>query len=103
MLPVKSADKYYISVPPKIQIEVDIDADLDETRSETSYIQQKTDKLFEFGVEKVIWVLSDSKKVIVATPLANWEVIDWHKDIEVIDDVCFCIGKYLLEEGSPFA
>jgi hypothetical protein len=103
VLPVKSTDKNYISVAPKIQIEVDIQADLDDIHSETNYIRQKTDKLFEFGVEKVIWVLSESKSVIVATPHANWEIIDWHKDIDVIDGISFCIGRYLKEEGSPFA
>lgn len=102
-LSVAQADKHYASIPPKIQIEIDIDADLDETRSETSYIQQKTDKLFEFGVEKVIWVLSDSKKVIVAVPDENWQIIDWHKEIEVVEGVRFCVGRYLQEEGSPFA
>lgn len=102
-LSVAQADKHYSSIPPKIQIEIDIDAELDETRSETSYIQQKTDKLFEFGVEKVIWVLSDSKKVIVAVPDENWQIIDWHKEIEVVEGVGFCVGRYLQEEGSPFA
>lgn len=103
VLPVKAADKYYISVPPKVQIEVDIAAELEGMLSETSYLQQKTDKLFQFGVEKVIWVLSDSKKVIVAIPNDNWKIIDWHKEIEIIDGIGFCIGRYLKDEGSPFA
>lgn len=102
-LSVAQADKHYATLPPKIQIEVDINADMDEELSETSYIQQKTDKLLAFGVEKVIWVLSDSKKVIVATPHDNWQMIDWHKEIEVVDGVGFCIGGYLKEEGSVFA
>ncbi|WP_421797502.1 Uma2 family endonuclease [Haliscomenobacter sp.] len=102
-LSAAQADKHYATLPPKIQIEVDINADMDEELSETSYIQQKTDKLLTFGVEKVIWVLSDSKKVIVATPHDNWQMIDWHKDIEVVDGVGFCIGRYLKEEGSEFA
>lgn len=102
-LSAAQADKHYATIPPKIQIEVDINADMDEELSETSYIQQKTDKLLAFGVEKVIWVLSDSKKVIVATPHDNWQMIDWHKDIEVVDGVGFCIGGYLKEEGSEFA
>lgn len=99
---VAQADKHYATIPPKIQIEVDINADTDGGFVET-YINKKTDKLFEFGVEKVIWVLSESKKVVVATPNANWEIIDWHKEIEVIDGISFCIGKYLKDEGSPFA
>jgi len=99
---VAQADKHYATIPPKIQIEVDINADTEGGLVET-YINKKTDKLFEFGVEKVIWVLSESKKVVVATPNANWEIIDWHKEIEVIDGISFCIGKYLMDEGSPFA
>jgi Uma2 family endonuclease len=99
---VAQANKHYATVPPKIQIEVDVNADTENELIET-YINKKTDKLFEFGVEKVIWILSDSKKIIVATPTANWEIIDWNKDIEVIDGVSFCIGKYLQEGGSPFA
>lgn len=102
-LSAAQADKHYATLPPKIQIEVDINADMEEELSETSYIQQKTDKLLAFGVEKVIWVLSDSKKVIVATPHDNWQMIDWHKVIEVVDGVGFCIGGYLKEEGSVFA
>ena len=102
-LSAAQADKHYATLPPKIQIEVDINADMEEELSETSYIQQKTDKLLAFGVEKVIWVLSDSKKVIVATPHDNWQMIDWHKEIEVVDGVGFCIGGYLKEEGSVFA
>lgn len=99
---VAQADKHYATIPPKIQIEVDINADTEGGFVET-YINKKTDKLFEFGVEKVIWVLSESKKVIVATPNANWEIIDWHKEIEIIDGIGFCIGRYLKDEGSPFA
>ncbi len=99
---VAQANKHYAVVPPKIQIEVDINADTENELIET-YVNKKTDKLFEFGVEKVIWVLSDSKKIIVATPTANWEIIDWNKNIEVLDGVSFCIGKYLQEGGSPFA
>lgn len=102
-LTVRLADKQYASVPPKIQIEVDINADTEDFASPVSYTYLKTEKLFEFGVEKVIWILSESKKIMVATPRENWQVVDWHKDIEVIEGLSFCIGKYLKEEGSPFA
>jgi Uma2 family endonuclease len=99
---VAQANKHYATIPPKIQIEVDLNADTDGGLIET-YIHKKTDKLFEFGVEKVIWVLSESKKVIVATPNTDWQIIDWHKEIEIIDGIRFCIGRYLTDEGSPFA
>lgn len=101
-LSVKEANKHYLTIPPKINIEVDIDADT-ETFGQESYIYQKTEKLLNFGVEKVIWILSANKKVLVATQNENWQVINWHKDIEILDDLSFNIGKYLQENESPFA
>lgn len=102
-LSVKTANKTYAKVPPKIQIEVDIDADIEGFESPDNYMYIKTNKLLEFGVEKVIWLMSSSKRVLVATQNENWQVIDWHKDIEVMEGISFNIGKYLKEEGSPFA
>ena len=65
-----------ISVPPKIQIEVDIDAHLGAFGTPDGYIYTKTDKLLQFGVEKVIWLTSESRKVLVATKDENWSIID---------------------------
>lgn len=102
-LPIKSADKHYISVPPKIQIEVDIDADIEDFDTPNAYIHLKTDKLLAFGVEKVIWVISESKKVMIATKDENWQIANWHQDIEVIEGISFNIGQYLQEGESPYA
>ena len=63
----------------------------------------KTNKLLEFGVAKVIWVMSSSKRVMIATPTDDWRIVDWHKDIEVLDGISFNIGQYLKSEGSEFA
>ncbi len=52
-LPVKSGNKHYASVPPKIQIEVDIDADLENFDMPDAYIFAKTEKLLDFGLEKM--------------------------------------------------
>lgn len=102
-LPVKAADKHYASVAPKIQIEVDIDADIEDFEFPEAYINLKTDKLLAFGVEKVIWVISESKKVMVATKDENWQIANWHQDIEVIEGISFNIGQYLQEGESPYA
>jgi hypothetical protein len=91
------------TVPPKIQIEVNIDADTEDFGSPDNYVFKKTEKLLNFGVEKVIWIMSDTKKVIVATKNANWEIIDWKKKIEIMNNIDFNIGQYLKENGSPFA
>ncbi len=102
-LPLKAADKYYASVPPKIQIEVDIDADIEDFDTPNAYIHLKTDKLLAFGVEKVIWILSESKKVMIATKDENWQISNWHKDIEIIEGLSFNIGQYLQAGESPYA
>jgi hypothetical protein len=98
------ADKHYALVPPKIQIEVDIDADLESFETPDAYIYAKTEKLLDFGVEKMIWIMSESKRVLVATKgEEDWQVINWNKEIEIIDSISFNIGKYLKDEESPFA
>lgn len=63
---------------------------------------QKTQKLLDFGVEMVIWISSNSKKVLVATSQTDWSVSSWHKNIIVLDDVFINIGAYLEQEESPF-
>lgn len=90
----------YVDVPAFCVIEVDIQAEWDDANmTEVEFIGLKTQKLFDFGTQKLIWVLSRSKKIIVAEPGKNWEIIDWNKEIELIDGVTFNVGKYLADEG----
>ncbi len=51
----------------------------------------------------MIWVLSNSENVNLATKVKNWEIIDLHKGIEVFDGIEFNLGQFQKEEGSPFA
>ncbi len=97
-LSTSKIDKHYLDVPPKIDIEIDVNIDTTDF-TEQSYIFQKTDRLLSWGVEKVIWVLSESKKVIVAEQGKDWLLIDWSKDIEIIDGVMFNISQYLEKSG----
>jgi hypothetical protein len=92
-------DIHYVSVPAKVFIEVDIRAEVDDI-GETGYINLKTQELFSFGAEKVIWVLSNIQKVIVAEKgEQTWPWTDWNEDIEVLDGVVFNVGKYLAKKG----
>ncbi len=102
VLPIEAIDEHYATVPPKIAIEVDIAAEAPDLEID-SYIFNKTQKLLNFGVEKVIWITTKSKKVTVATKNEDWQVKDWNKDIEVFDGIIFNIGEYLRKKGSPFA
>lgn len=102
VLPIEAIDEHYATVPSKIAIEVDINIEAPGLEID-SYIFNKTQKLLNFGVEKVIWITTKSKKVTVATRNEDWQVKDWNKDIEVFDGIIFNIGEYLRKKGSPFA
>jgi Uma2 family endonuclease len=90
----------YIDVPASCVIEIDVQAEWeDDNMNDMAFIDLKTRKLFEFGTKKLIWVLSRSQKVLVAEPGQDWTIIDWNKDIELLDGLIFNIGQYLKEEG----
>lgn len=90
VLPGAKISRKYVDVPPKIAIGIDIDADVTEL-TETGYIHKKTRKLLQFGVEKIIWVLTEAQVVMVATA-DRIETFDWHRDIELMDGQLFNIG-----------
>jgi hypothetical protein len=101
-LPISKIDTHYLSIPPKIDIEIDVNIDTTDFTEQT-YIYAKTDRLLSWGVEKVIWVLSASKKVIVAEQGKDWLIVDWSKDIEIIDGVKFNVSQYLEKSGVNLA
>lgn len=102
VLTIDKINKHYSSVPPKISIEIDLDIELEDF-TENSYMSIKTKKLLEFGAEKVIWFLTESKNVMIATPHGNWEIQDWDKDVEIMNGIVCNVGEYLMEKGSEFA
>ncbi len=102
-LPITAINQNYAEVPPKIVIEVDITADPTDI-TPGSYILQKTQKLLSFGVEKVIWITTDTKKVTIATSHdEDWLIRDWNKDVEIMNGIIVNIGQYLTKKGSPYA
>jgi rRNA-processing protein FCF1 len=102
VLTIDKIDKHYSKVHPKISIEIDLDIEL-ETFTESGYITIKTQKLLGFGAEKVIWFLTKSKNVMIATKDNEWQTLAWDQDIEVLDGISCNVGKYLKENGSEFA
>ncbi len=99
--PLLSADKItkkYTNFPAKIVIEIDIDID-PSTIKDIDYLNRKTQKLLDFGVEKVIWVLTSIKKVMVATSNKPWLMVEWTQDIEILDEISFNIQAFLDKRG----
>lgn len=97
VLPASKISKKYVDVPPKIAIEVDIDADVEDL-TETGYVYKKTRKLLEFGVETIFWILTDAQAVMIATK-DRIETVDWNRDILLMDNQYFNIGAYLKKKG----
>jgi len=88
----------YFDIAPKIVIEVDIKIDLNAIGSDVAYISEKTQELFDFGVERVLWVLSSIRKVIILHPNQDWITTDWSNDILVMEGCVLNIKKLLDEE-----
>ncbi len=97
-LSANQISRKYTDYPAKLVIEIDIDIDPD-SMPDVDYLNKKTQKMLDFGVEKVIWVLTNSKQVIVATPDKSWQTLDWSAEIDLFDGLTFNIQAYLIERG----
>ncbi|GAB2783406.1 hypothetical protein GCM10027275_29210 [Rhabdobacter roseus] len=97
LVPAEINDQY-VKIPPKVAIEVDLKIDIIQEK-DYDYVNLKTQKLLDFGVEKVIWIFTSSQKVLVATAAEDWRTKDWNQDIELLDGHFFNLGQYLREEG----
>ncbi len=100
-LPAKKINLHYADVPPKVVMEVDTNIDYSEEGA-FDYVHLKTQKLLDFGVQRIIWIFTRSQKVMVAEPGQDWLTKDWNQDIELLDDKSFNVGSYLAEEGIEF-
>ncbi len=91
---VKKSNKY-LNIAPKIVIEIDTKAELEEVKDSFSYFHKKTDELLEFGVEKVIWIFTDSEKIMISEENKDWQILNWSKDVEVIDGLKINLEKLI--------
>ncbi|MBA4851090.1 Uma2 family endonuclease [Emticicia sp. BO119] len=89
----------YLDIAPKVVLEVDVKIDLEKGK-DYDYIQRKTKKLLEFGVEKVFWILTSQRQVIVAEKEnPTWSIINWQTKMEVFENISFSIEQILAEKG----
>lgn len=92
----------YASVPPVLVIEIDVDAETgpEEDRfAMQDYVHLKIRKLLDFGVQRVVWVFTGSRTVIVAEPGKDWLTKDWGQMIELWEGQMFNVAAYLEQEG----
>ncbi len=86
----------YADVPPQLVIEIDTKID---GENNNVAINLKTQKLLNFGVERVIWIFTENQKVMIATSGEDWVIKDWNKDVEIMNGNIFNIANYLQEKG----
>ena len=85
----------YVNTAPNIVIEVDTKADLSSYENFFSYVTEKTDQLLDAGVEKVIWIFTESKNVLLAEPDKQWSIARWSDSIPVLDDIEFQLDQLM--------
>ncbi len=90
--------KQYADVPPLLAFEIDIEADL-EAMSEMGYISRKIEKLLRFGVQKVFWISTEARRVLVAESGSDWRTISWEKTIEIAPGLTMNIPEHLRKRG----
>jgi Uma2 family endonuclease len=91
-------DDHYFNVSPKLVIEVDVKIHT-ENANMMEYVYEKTDTLFAFGVEKVIWIFSNEKKIFLAEPNQDWIIRDWSKDFEIMPNYAINLLKMIEDRG----
>ncbi len=88
----------YPTVPSKLVVEVDTKGDVAELGFE-QYVHRKTQKLLDFGTEKVIWIFTTSRKVMIAEAGKDWITTDWNRNHELWEGNTFNVAEYLEAEG----
>ena len=95
----------YLDLPPKFVIEVDIKIEWKNydtqppTSLEMDYVMLKTDQLLHFGVEGIAWILSQSRKILLALPDQRPQFFDWTEEVSLFGGHTFCVQAILEEDG----
>lgn len=94
----------YFDVAPKIVVEVDVKVDVSDFPNRLDeYIMRKAQKLLDFGVEKVIWVITDMQKVyVIDRNDPTWYIVNWSENITVLDDCVLNIEQLLDDEEIAY-
>lgn len=90
----------FFDVAPKVVVEVDIKIDPEAyPGKEQDYVHQKTQAMLAFGTERVIWITTESRKMIVATQNEPWLTFNRDATVPVIDNLTLNVADLLTEEG----
>jgi Uma2 family endonuclease len=87
----------YAQMPPEIVIEIDTKADLSDFDDPANYYYRKTDQLLQYGVGKIIWVFTGTRKYLYAEAGKKWAIGNWSEEIELMPGIVLNIQKLLDE------
>lgn len=77
------------NLPPEVVIEVDIKADTSAFSTPVEYYRQKSRKLRDFGVSKVVWVNTEARSVRFNEDLAP---VSWDTPFPLLPGLTIAIG-----------
>jgi len=93
-------NEQYVQTAPKVVIEVDTKADLQKYEDLLSYVIEKVQDLHQAGVERVIWILTRNRRVVVANREdAEWKVVPLDEEIELMEGIRCNVAALLRQEG----
>lgn len=89
----KNISDKYMNISPRVILEIDTKAEIDNAQAMLDYMEIKTKKLIDFGAEQIIWILTKSKKIITIKDSKKWNFANWNEEINIIDDINITLEK----------
>lgn len=83
-------DKYF-EVAPEVAIEVDVKIDTEDL----DYVFSKSEEMMNFGTQRVLWVITKHKKIMVFSKNNPTQVFDWNNDITVMKGITLNLQQLL--------
>ncbi len=78
----KLESENYIDVPPVLVVEINVRA---EVESEMEYVLKKSGDLLKSGVERVVWIFTGPRKVMVFERGKGGLILDWEDEIPLVE------------------
>lgn len=88
----------YLNLPPNVVIEIDTKAEPAQFLTMMDYYYTKTDALLDFGVEKIVWIFTDARKVMIAEPHKDWITRNWDQEIPIFENIALNLTALLSEK-----
>ena len=88
----KLESENYIDVPPVLVVEINVRA---EVESEMEYVLKKSEDLLKSGVERVIWIFTGPRKVMVFERGKGGVILDWENEIPLVEGLRLRLSELL--------